>query len=134
MSWREQNQSVDDRWQVSQRNPDGSRRRSGLFIGPLRVTATRVTLVIALVGSAAFLLYALTVRDTTQIPLLSSGAAVLGIVFAALAVSGMISTYQAARDGHGGRAFAMAMLGGIAAVIACVCFSGAAILAMMKAL
>ena len=76
---------TDDRMQVSPRNPDGTRRqvRVGPHIGPLRLTPTRVTLGIALFGSAAFLLYAITVRDASQIPLLSSGAAVLGMVLGA---------------------------------------------------
>ena len=131
MSWREQNDAGDDRWQVSPRNPDGTRRRTGPHIGPIGVTPTRVTLGVALVGSGAFLLYALTVREATQIPMLSAGAGVLGIVFAALAVAGVISTYRAARIGESGRAFAMALLGGVAALIAFGCLSGAVILALV---
>jgi len=45
-----------------------------------------VILLIALVGSVAYVLFAITVRDSSQIPLLASGAVVLGIVFVALAV------------------------------------------------
>jgi len=131
MTRREPNQSVNDRWQASARDSDGSRRRTGPHVGPVRVTPTRATLAIAFVGSAAFLFYALTVREATQIPMLSAGAAVLGLVFTALAVGGAITTYRAARAGAGGRAFAMALLGGIAAVIAFGCFSGAVILALL---
>jgi hypothetical protein len=131
MSWREQNESVDDRWQVSQRNADGSRHRTGPHLGPIRITPTRVILAIALVGSLAFLAYALTVRESTQIPLLSSGAAVLGIVFTALAVAGLIATYRAARDGASGRAFGLAVLGGMASLIAFGCFSAAIIMALV---
>jgi hypothetical protein len=124
---------TNDRWQVSPRNPDGSRRevRVGPHLGPIRLTPTRVTLGIALFGSAGFLAYSITVRDASQIPLLSSGAAVLGIVFAALAVAGVLATVQAGRDGQSGRAFVMAILGGVAAVIAAACFSSAAILALV---
>jgi len=130
MSWREQDRSAEDRWQVSPRNPDGTRRPAGRGRRP-RLTPTRVTLAVALIGSLAFLLYAVTVRDASQIPLLSSGAAVLGLVFAALAVAGVISTYRAARDGQSARAFGLALLGGIAALIAFGCFSWAVILAMV---
>lgn len=116
---------------VSPRNRDGTRRRVGPHLGPLRLTPTRVTLAIALVGSVGFLLYAITVRDTSQIPMLAAGAFVLGLVFAALALGGAISTYRAASWGAGGRAFAMALVGGLAAVIAFGCFSGALILAFL---
>ena len=131
MSWRERNQSVNDRWQVSPRNPDGTRRQTGPRLGRLKLTPTRVTLAVALFGSVAFLLYAITVRDASQIPLLSSGAAVLGLVFAALAVAGAISTYRASREGRSGLAFASAVLGGIAALIAFGCLSWAVILALV---
>jgi hypothetical protein len=104
----------------------GPRRRRRRLITP-----TRVTLFIALVGSVAFLLYAVTVRDTSQIPLLASGLAVLGIVFSALALSGARGAMSAGRDGSGGRAFAMALSGGIASVIAFGCFGAAIVLAMV---
>ena len=130
MTWRGQGPN-NDRWQVSPRNPDGSRRRVGPYAGPVRLTPTRVTLGIALFGTAAFLLYAITVRDASQIPLLSSGAAVLGIVFTALALAGASSTFQAGRTGASGRAFVMAVMGGIAGLIAFGCFSAAAILALV---
>lgn len=130
MSWRAGG-PTNDRWQVSPRNPDGTRRRVGPHLGPISLTPTRVILGVALLGSAGFLAYSITVRDASQIPLLSSGAAVLGIVFSALAVAGVISTVQAGRAGQNARAFVMAILGGVAAVIAAACFSSAAILALV---
>ena len=33
---------------VSRRNPDGTRAREGAHIGPVRITATRIILVVAL--------------------------------------------------------------------------------------
>jgi len=42
---------------------------TGPRIGPFRITPTGVLLVIALIGSLAYFLYALTVREATQIPL-----------------------------------------------------------------
>ena len=123
--------SVDERWQVSRRNPDGTRRRSGTWLGPVEVTPTRVTLGVALVGSLLFVLYSLTVRDASQIPMLAAGSAVLGIVFGALAVAGAISTYRAGTLGESGRAFGMAILGGLASLVAAGCFAAAAILALM---
>jgi MFS family permease len=132
MSWREDDRFADDRMHVSPRNRDGSRRRVGPRLGPVRLTPTRVTLAVALLGSVAFLFYASTVRDTSQIALLAAGAFVLGIVFAALAVAGAIGTYRAASWGANGRAFGLALLGGIAAVIAFGCLAGALILAFLS--
>ncbi|HEU4572346.1 MAG TPA: hypothetical protein VFR93_06635 [Candidatus Limnocylindrales bacterium] len=82
------------------------------------VTPTRVILAVAALGSIAFLAYAVTVRDTRQIPLLASGAVVLGLVFAALAAAGGIATYRAGRDGRVLQATALALGGGIAGIVA----------------
>ena len=116
---------------VSRRNPDGTRTRQGLYLGPLRITVTRVILFVAVVGSAGYLAYALTVRDATQIPMLASGAAVLGIVFAAVALAGAIETVRAARADRPARSVVAAIFGGIAGVIACGCFAAAALLALL---
>jgi hypothetical protein len=126
---------MDDPTQVSPRDREGRRGPrpgGGLRIGPLRVTPTLVTLVVAVVGSLAFLAYALTVRESTQIPLLAAGLAVLGIVFGALAVSGAIATYQAGSSGRSIRAMGLAILGGIASVISLLCFAGAILGAMLS--
>jgi hypothetical protein len=126
---------MEDRSQVSPRNPDGSREprpRGGLHIGPVHVTPTVVMLVVAVVGSLAFLAYALTVRESTQIPLLAAGLLVLGIVFGALAVSGLVGTYQAGASGRPVRAMIVAILGGIASIISLLCFAGAILGAMLS--
>ncbi len=122
---------MDPRTQVSRRNPDGTRRRQGRYIGPMRVTPTRIMLAIAVVGSLGYIVYGVTVRESTQIPVLASGAAVLGIVFAALAVAGLVETIRAARADEPGRSMVLALLAGVAAIISLVCFGGAAVLAIM---
>ena len=122
---------MDPRHQVSPRAPDGSRRRTGLYIGSMRVTPTRAFLAVAFVGSMLYLVYAVNVRDTTQIPALSSGALVLGLVFATLATVGGIETFRASRDNRPARSVLAAVLGGIAGVIALGCFAAAAILSML---
>lgn len=106
------------------------RGNGGRRSGPL-ITPTRVTILLALVGSVAYLAYAVTVRDASQIPMLSSGAAVLGIVFGALAVSGLVATWRAGVDGRGGRALMSAIFGGIAALVAAGCLAAAVILALV---
>lgn len=120
---------ADPRWQA--RRPGERVRRSGPYLGPVRLTPTRVTLGIALGGSALFILYGVIVRDPAQIPLLSAGFAVFGIVFTTLALAGAIETYRVARDGQGARAFGLALLGGVAALIAAGSFAIAAVLALV---
>src|SRR4051812_16043545 len=112
--------TYDDRYQAT---PDGGQPVSGLHVGRLRITPTRVTVLVALVGSVAFLIYAISVRDISQVPMLVAGSLVLGLVFAALALAGVIRTYRAAKYGAGGTAFAMALLGGVASLIAFACLA-----------
>jgi hypothetical protein len=123
---------MDPRRQVSARAPDGTRRRTGLHVGSVRVTPTRVFLAVALLGSMLYLVYAVNVRDTTQIPALASGALVLGLVFGMLATVGGFETYQASRGNRPARSVVAAVLGGIAGVIALGCFAAAAILAILS--
>ena len=126
---------MDDPTETTPRDRDVTRSPrpgGGLRIGPLRITPTLVMLVLAVVGSLAFLAYALTVRESTQIPLLAAGLAVLGLVFGALAVSGAIATYQAGSAGRSIRAMGLAILGGIASIISLLCFAGAILGAMLS--
>jgi hypothetical protein len=122
---------MSDQRHVSRRNQDGTRAREGLHLGPVRITVTRVILLVAVLGSAGYLVYAITVRDANQIPMLASGAAVLGLVFAALAIAGVVETVRAARADQPGRSVVAAIFGGIAAIIALGCFAGAAVLALL---
>lgn len=106
----------DDYGAYGRRPAPPSRRRP-------RLTATRVTLGLALIASVAYLAYAVSVRDTRQIPLLASGAVVLGLVFCALAVAGGVATYHAGRQGRLLRAFLSAIAGGIAGIVAAGAFA-----------
>ena len=105
---------------------------SGPHLGPFPITPTGVLLVVALIGSMAYFLYTLTVRETTQIPLLAAGLVVLGIVFAAIAGVGLRATWRSSVDGRDGRALAHALVGGFACLAAAACFAGAIILAMVN--
>jgi hypothetical protein len=120
--------AADDRWDE---RPRRASSRRGVYLGPIRITPVRVVLVIALVGTLAYLAYALTVRDASQIPMLASGAAVLGIVFLGLAVAGGQGTLVAGREGRNRDAIAMALGGGIAAMIGFGAIAGAIVLAMV---
>jgi hypothetical protein len=123
---------MDPRRQVSPRAPDGSRRRTGSYVGPVRVTPTRVFLAVALFGSLLYFIYAVTVRDTSQIPALASGALVLGLVFGMLATVGGIETYRAARVDRPARSVVAAVLGGVAGIVSLGCLAAAAILAILS--
>jgi hypothetical protein len=101
-------------------------------IGPVPITVTGVLIAVALIGSLAYLLYAVTVRDASQIPLLASGAVVLGIVFLAVAFVGARAAWRSSLGGRDGRAFAHALVGGIASLVAAACFAGAFILATLS--
>ena len=89
-------------------------------------------LAIALGGSVVFALFTITVRDASQIPLLASGAVVLGIAFCAVAVYAARSTWQAGIDRRNGRAMGLALAGGLAAIIGAGCLAAAVILFMLS--
>ena len=97
-----------------------------------RISPGVVFLAIALIGSVAFAVYAVTVRDASQIPLLAAGAAVLGIAFVALAVYALRATWRAGVDGRNGQALALAVGGGISAIIGAGCLAGAVILFLLS--
>ncbi len=102
-------------------------------LGPIPITSTGILIVVALIGSLLYLLYAVTVRDASQIPLLASGAVVLGIVFAAIAFVGGRAAWRSSVGRHDARAFGHALVGGVAALIAAGCFAGAVILFLVRA-
>jgi hypothetical protein len=108
------------------------RREPGPHIGPFPITPTGVLLVVALVGSVAYFLYALTVREASQIPLMAAGLVVLGIVFVAIGVVGLRATWRSSVGGRDGRALAHSLVGGFACLAAAGCFAGAIILAMLN--
>lgn len=100
--------------------------------GGRRISPGAVMLAIALGGSVVFALFTITVRDASQIPLLASGAAVLGIAFCALAAYSARATWRAGIRGRNQRAVATALAGGMAAIIGAGCLAGAIILFMLS--
>ncbi len=96
--------------------------------GGRRISPGVVFLVLAIVGSIAYMAYTVTVRDTSQIPLLASGAVVLAIVFGALAAYSLRAAWRAGADDRGGRAMLAALVGGGAAIAAAGFAAGAIIL------
>lgn len=96
------------------------------------ITPVRTVLAVALVGSLAFIGYAiLFVKDSAQIPMVTSGVAVLAIVFTALSVGGAIRMVRAWQDGLQGQTILFAVLGGIAGMIAIAGYAGAIVLTLI---
>jgi hypothetical protein len=99
-----------------------------------RISPVAIFLVIAIVGSIAYMAYVVTVREATQIPLLASGAVVLAIVFGALAAFCLRTIWQAGLErGSGGRVILAALVGGGAAIAASGFAAGAIILFQLAA-
>ncbi|HEX2129164.1 MAG TPA: hypothetical protein VHF58_08100 [Solirubrobacterales bacterium] len=122
----------DDRWQASPYGSDGRRDRPGPRIGSIRITPVRVFLVLALIGSLAYLAFAiLVVRDTSAIPMLTAGAVVLGIVFVLLGITGARGMNRAGVERRDRDAILLAVGSGLAVAIGFGCFAGAAILALV---
>lgn len=97
-----------------------------------RISPGLVILAVAMIGSIAYLVYAITVRDPSQIPLLASGAVVLGLVFGALALYSLRATWRAGLLERNGRALALGLLGGVAAMISAGCFALAIVGFMLR--
>lgn len=98
----------------------------------MRLTPIRLVIGLAFVGSAAFIAYAvLKVRDTNQIPMLSSGFAVLGLALASIALACLIQLWRAGSSGATGRAVALGIVGGIVGLAAIGSFTATAILALL---
>ena len=115
--------------------PAGRARRPGDPYGPdaapragRRISPGLIFLIIAIVASIAYVLYAITVRDASQIPLLASGMVVLAIAFGGLTVYAFSAVLRAGVDGRNGRALLIALLGGVAAMITAGCVAGSIIL------
>ena len=101
-----------------------TRPRSGIR----RISPGVIFLAVAIVGSIVYMAYTVTVRDTSQIPLLASGAVVLAVVFGALAAYSLRATLRAGQNGQDGRAVLLALVGGGAAMAAAGFAAGAIIL------
>jgi hypothetical protein len=86
----------------------------------------RVILLLALVGSAAVVLFGLFMDRTGQaIALTVAGLIVLGVTAAVISLGLAISAISAGQDGRGIRAVAGAFLGGLFALAAAASLAGA---------
>jgi hypothetical protein len=108
--------------------PQPRRRHVAEPRGGLSISPGVIFLAVAVIGSVAYLAYAITVRDASQIPLLASGAVVLGLAFGALAVYCLRAAWRSGQEGRGGRALLIGLVGGGAAMAAAGCVAAALIL------
>jgi hypothetical protein len=95
-----------------------------------RITPAMAILTIGSVGSALFLLRAMT-SHTTPIAVLMSAGVVTALVFALDTVILTAATYRESRTGESGRSLALALLGGISAVICALALAGTLILMLV---
>jgi len=105
---------------------------TGPRLGPIPITVTGVLIVVALVLSLAYVGFAISVRDASQIPLLASGLVVLGIVFIAIAAVGGRAAWRSSVRGSDARAFGHAIVGGLASLVAAGCIALAVILILVR--
>ncbi len=127
MSGRTRSDAPRDPWA----DDDAAGRRTGAHLGPIRITPVRVTLLVAFVGGIGFLVYSTLARDQLQVPMMATGFAVCGIVFAAAAVLSVLAVVRAGREGRDGAAVLTALVGGLIAVGALMFLSAAVIMSMI---
>jgi len=113
---------------MSSRSTRSAARRPAARGGGRRISPGVIFLAVAIIGSIVYMGYTVTVRDTSQIPLLASGAVVLAVVFGALAAYSLRATLRSGQTGQDGRAILAALVGGGAAMAAAGFAAGAIIL------
>lgn len=117
---------------VSPRPSPGTRARTRRQIGPFAVTPFRVLLALAFLSGPAYIGWAiLRVRDSSQIPMVTTGFAVLGLAFAALSVGSAIRMWQVWQEGRQGQTLLLAALGGISGMLALGSFAGTLVLSLV---
>lgn len=97
----------------------------------MRIIIPLIVVLLALVASIVFIGYVVLNVGDDQISLLSVGFLALATSFAALAVGALLGMWRAASRARGGRAFALAIAGGLAALAAIGSFAVTALLTML---
>ena len=106
--------------------PAGVARRRGR-----RMSIPGIVLGLAIVGSIIYIGYVVLRIEDNQIPLMAAGFVVLGSSLAAVALWCVAGIWRAASRARGGRAFLLAIVGGIAGLGAIGCFAVAALSALV---
>ena len=97
----------------------------------MRISLPGVVIGLAMLGSIAFIGYVVLRVEDNQIPLMASGFVVLGASLAAVAAWCVLGMWRAASRARGGRAFGLAIVGGLAGLGAIGCFTVAALSALV---
>ena len=101
-------------------------------IGRVAITPFRVIVVLAYISSLAYIAYAIIkVRDSSQIGMVTTGFAVLGLALVATSAGGAVRMWQAWKAGLQTPTVLWAMFGGIAGMMAIGCFAGVLVLSMV---
>jgi predicted lipid-binding transport protein (Tim44 family) len=96
------------------------------------MTPGRLVLFVALVGSAAVVVYGLFLdRTGSTIALTVAGMAVLGLTLAIIALRLAAASVNTAREGHGARSLFSALAGGLIALLASGSLGSAVILGLL---
>jgi len=93
----------------------------------MRISIPGIVIALVMLGSLAFLGYVVVAVEVDQIPMLAAGVVALGASFAAVAVWSVFGMWRAASRARGGRAFVLAIVGGLAGLGAIGCFAVAAV-------
>lgn len=96
-----------------------------------RISLPGLVIGLTMLGSAIFIGYVVLRVEENQIPLVASGFVVLGGSLAATALWCVVGIWRAASRAEGGRAMALAIVGGLAGMGAIGCFTVAALSALV---
>ena len=96
-----------------------------------RISIPGIVIGLAMLGSIAYIAYVVLRIEDNQIPLMAAGFVVLGASFAAVALWSLVGIWRAASRARGGRAFVLAIVGGLAGLGAIGCFAVAALSALV---
>lgn len=117
---------------AARRSPRRSAGRGLPHVGPFAITPFRIILLLGFFGSLVYIAWAiLKVDDSAQLPMVTLGLGILGIVFAATSGGGAIRMWQAWRQGNQPETVLFALLGGIAGMLALGCFAGTLVLSLV---
>ena len=96
-----------------------------------RISIPGILLALLIVGSTVYIAYVVLRIEDNQIPLMAVGFVVLGASLAAVALWCVAGIWRAASRARGGRAFLLAIIGGLAGLGAIGCFAVAALSALV---
>ena len=96
-----------------------------------RISIPGILLGLLILGSIIYIAYVVLKIEDNQIPLMAAGFVVLGASLAAVALWCVAGIWRAASRARAGRAFLLAIIGGLAGLGAIGCFAVAAISALV---